>query len=166
GAGASPTDTLVPASNDATLRAAAAPRVRRTAGRLPTRVPADVRWADRRPRSTNPPTDTRAYDPRVSRTRTCRPGWTLPIARPFGVVSTADGVFTRVCAASGSARIDSEAKRRAATAALRSIERIGVDGRIAGWSMCARIHSTENAHAHRCAEPSGKRNSEQASRWR
>ena len=43
GAGASPTDTLVPASNDATLRAAAAPRVRRTAGRLPTRVPADVR---------------------------------------------------------------------------------------------------------------------------
>jgi hypothetical protein len=141
-AGASPafTDTDVPASSDAMLRLAVAPRDRTTAARFPTRGDEPRRSAESRTRSTNPSIDTLAYAPRVSSTRKARPGCTLPIARPLGDPSTADGVLTtRVCARDGAETVTAST---AVTAIWRAIRDIGVGGRIAGWCMCARIHST------------------------
>jgi hypothetical protein len=65
------------------------------------------------------------------------------MARPFGVASTADGVFTRDCATTGTAP---QTHSKTAANAPRIIDDIGVEGRIAGWSMCARIHSTVSVH--------------------
>jgi hypothetical protein len=141
-AGAFPalTDTDVPASSEAMLRPAAAPRDRSTAARLPTRGDEPRRSAESRTRSTNPSIDTFAYAPRVSSTRSARPGCTLPIARPLGDPSTADGVLTtRVCARDVAEIVTAST---AVAAIWRAIRDIGVGGRIAGWSMCARIHST------------------------
>ena len=141
-AGASPvfTDTDVPASRDAMLRLEVAPRDRMTAARFPTWEEEPRRSAESLARSTNPSIDTLAYDPRVSSIRTERPGWTLPIARPLGDPNTADGVLTtRVCARAGTETATANA---AVTAIWRAIRDMGVVGRIAGWSMCARIHCT------------------------
>jgi hypothetical protein len=95
-AGALPvdTDTLVPASSDATLRAVLAPRARSTAERFPTRGADLPRCAESRDRSTKPSIEIFAYAPRVSITRIDVPGWTLPIALPLGDARTAAGVVT------------------------------------------------------------------------
>src|SRR5687768_3632514 len=69
----------------------------------------------------------------------------LPIARPFGVERTAAGAFTRDCADSGAPQRFVSAR---AAAAAHENDRV-VKGRIAGWSMCARIHSTGSAHGRR-----------------
>jgi hypothetical protein len=92
------TDTVVPASRDARVFAALAPRTRSVAALLPTRRVELPRCADIRARSTNPLTDTRTYWPRVSSTRSSVPERTLPMARPFGADRIAAGVFTtRAC---------------------------------------------------------------------
>jgi len=88
------TATDVPASSDARLRALVDPLARTTTVRFPTRGDELPRCDVRRARSTNPSSETFAYAPRVSMTRTATPGWTLPMAFPFGEASTAAGVVT------------------------------------------------------------------------
>jgi hypothetical protein len=67
---------------------------------------------------------------------------------------------TRVCACA----VDETTTASMTTAAAWRVNRdIGVEGRIAGWSMCARIHSNGTGDRRaRYAESSGKRNSEHA----
>jgi len=149
GAPSRATETDVPASSDATVRAAFAPLARSNAARLPTRGVSLPRCPERRVRSTNPATDTRANAPRVSSTRRGAPSRTLPMARPFGAVSMAAGALT-TC---DWARAGPEADITATTiAAARPTGRhvLLVTGnsvkqetmRIAGWCMGARIHCT------------------------
>jgi hypothetical protein len=135
--------TAVPASSDATLFADALPFDLTTTERFPMRVVLEDFCAEIRVRSTYPPTETRAYAPFVASTRSSTPGRTLPIAFPVGVDITASGVFTTPVWAE-----DSDGTS-ANTISARNVRDAtgdnGGDRCIAGWSMCALIHSTRGA---------------------
>ena len=149
GAPSRATETDVPASSDANVRAAFAPLDRSNAARLPTRGVSLPRCPERRVRSTNPATDTRANAPRVSSTRRGAPSRRRPIARPFGAVSMAADALTTCCWALAEPDVDMTASNIAAARATgrRVLVFTGISVtretmRIAGWCMGARIHCT------------------------